>query len=153
VHDVQVLLAVDGSEHSVKAARLGLALVRADAEITILEVVSPVEGAAGFASGLEGPVVFAVDDEIDEEIIAHGAAMARDVARQVGVQSAVRVEVGDAGPIICHVAEQMGVDLVIVGSHGKGLVKRMVLGSVSTFVTHHAPCPVLVVRTDVPEHD
>jgi nucleotide-binding universal stress UspA family protein len=44
------------------------------------------------------------------------------------------------------VAEQLGVDAIVVGSHGKGRLKRLVLGSVSEHVVRHAPCPVLVVR-------
>ena len=57
-----------------------------------------------------------------------------------------RVEAGDAGPMLVWVAEQVGVDAIVVGSHGKGRLKRLVLGSVSEHVVHHAPCPVLVVR-------
>ena len=37
-------------------------------------------------------------------------------------------------------------DVIVVGSHGRGFVKRVVLGSVSHHVLQHAPCPVLVVR-------
>jgi nucleotide-binding universal stress UspA family protein len=37
-------------------------------------------------------------------------------------------------------------DLLVVGSHGHGRVAEVVLGSVSTFCVHHAPCPVVVVR-------
>jgi nucleotide-binding universal stress UspA family protein len=63
-----------------------------------------------------------------------------------GATVATRVEMGDAGPMIVWVAEQIGADVVVVGSHGRGALKRMVSGSVSEYVVHHAPCPVLVVR-------
>ena len=58
----------------------------------------------------------------------------------------VRIERGDPGVVICEVAEEGGFDLIVVGSHGHGLLKRMLIGSVSTHVLHRAPCPVLVVR-------
>ena len=56
-----------------------------------------------------------------------------------------RVEAGDAGPMIVWVAEHEHSDVIVVGSHGHGVLKRLVMGSVSTHVMHHAPCPVLLV--------
>jgi nucleotide-binding universal stress UspA family protein len=59
---------------------------------------------------------------------------------------------GDPAAIICHVAGELAVDVIIVGSHGKGFVSRVLLGSVSEYVMRHAPCPVLVVRAPNTEH-
>ena len=58
-----------------------------------------------------------------------------------------RVEVGDAGDTICLVAEEIGADVVVIGSHGHGRLKEILLGSVSHHVLQHAPCPVLTVRS------
>lgn len=43
-------------------------------------------------------------------------------------------------------AERFGADVVVIGSHGYGPIRRFFLGSVSLFVAHHAPCSVLIVR-------
>ncbi len=43
-------------------------------------------------------------------------------------------------------AEEIGADVIVVGSHGRGAIERLLLGSVSEQVVRHAPCPVLVVR-------
>jgi nucleotide-binding universal stress UspA family protein len=48
---------------------------------------------------------------------------------------------------IVEAAEEMRPDLVVVGSHGYSRWERLLLGSVSDSVVHHAPCSVLVVRT------
>jgi nucleotide-binding universal stress UspA family protein len=48
---------------------------------------------------------------------------------------------------IVEAAEQMPADLIIVGSHGYNRWERLLLGSVSDSVVHHAPCSVLIVRT------
>ena len=67
-------------------------------------------------------------------------------ARALGGTVARRIEYGDAAAEICRVAEDEGFDVIVVGSHGSGFVKRVFLGSVSQHLLHHAPCPVLVVR-------
>lgn len=47
---------------------------------------------------------------------------------------------------ICEIAQTWEADLIIVGSRGLTGIKEMFLGSVSNYVTHHAPCSVLIVR-------
>jgi nucleotide-binding universal stress UspA family protein len=51
-----------------------------------------------------------------------------------------------AGRALVEIAEDEGVDLVILGSHGRSGLSRALLGSVAERVVRHAPCPVLVVR-------
>ena len=50
--------------------------------------------------------------------------------------------------MLCRVAEEIAADLVVVGSRGRGVIQRALLGSVSTHVVHNAPCPVMIVRTN-----
>jgi nucleotide-binding universal stress UspA family protein len=57
-----------------------------------------------------------------------------------------RLEVGDARDAIDLVAEQIGADLIVMGTHGRRGVKRLLLGSVAEAVVRSAPCPVLTVR-------
>lgn len=52
---------------------------------------------------------------------------------------------GNAAAVLLRAAENA--DLLVVGSHGLGGFAGLLLGSVSTQVLHHAPCPVLVLRT------
>lgn len=59
----------------------------------------------------------------------------------------VRVEVGDARDVIDQVAETIGADLIVMGTHGRRGLRRMLLGSVAETVVRSAPCPVLTVRT------
>jgi nucleotide-binding universal stress UspA family protein len=53
---------------------------------------------------------------------------------------------GPAADEIVDLAEELGADLVVIGSQGMGSVGSLLVGSVSEGVVHHAPCPVLVVR-------
>jgi len=66
--------------------------------------------------------------------------------RAEGVDVSFLVWTGDPGDMIVEAAEAERVDMVLVGSHGRGAVGRFFLGSVSEHVVRHAPCPVLVVR-------
>jgi nucleotide-binding universal stress UspA family protein len=66
--------------------------------------------------------------------------------RQAGVEVSFLVWDGDPGDTIVEAATAEQVDMVLVGSHGRGAVGRFFLGSVSEHVVRHAPCPVLVVR-------
>jgi universal stress protein A len=50
------------------------------------------------------------------------------------------------GPCIVQKAEELGSDLIVMGTHGRGGVARAVLGSVADWVVRKAPCPVVVIR-------
>lgn len=65
---------------------------------------------------------------------------------------AVRIEVvaGDPASEILRRARTHGIDLVVVGTHGRTGLKHLVLGSVAERVVRQAPCPVLVVRSKEP---
>jgi len=53
---------------------------------------------------------------------------------------------GDAGESIVEASEAESADLIVVGTHERGTVGRLFLGSVSDHVVRHARCPVMVVR-------
>ena len=66
--------------------------------------------------------------------------------REEGLDVSFLVWTGDPGDVIVEAAGAEHADMVLVGSHGRGPVGRLLLGSVSEFVVRNAPCPVLVVR-------
>jgi len=57
-----------------------------------------------------------------------------------------RVIEGEPGPALCRLAAEVGASAVILGSRGRGGLKRAFLGSVSDYVVRNAPCPVVVSR-------
>lgn len=69
-----------------------------------------------------------------------------DRATAAGVRSEFKQLNGDVGRAICDQAFAWSADLVMVGSHGRKGLGEMLLGSVSNYVMHHAPCSVLVVH-------
>lgn len=146
---LRVLVPSDGSDFAIAAARRGLSLLPAEARATVITVVpliSPVLGVPTMGSG-DGTVFDpqTLRETQDARVASASAGLDATVAA-LGVGAAGRLEHGDPAAIICEVADREGFDLIVLGSHGAGLLKRALLGSVSHHVLHHAACPVLVVR-------
>ncbi|GAB2272542.1 hypothetical protein Dimus_007365 [Dionaea muscipula] len=70
----------------------------------------------------------------------------KNMAKQIKTETMMLQ--GEPKEMICQAAEQMGVDLLVLGSRGLGLLKRAFLGSVSDYCAHEADCPVLIVKPD-----
>ncbi|KAJ3127108.1 hypothetical protein HK098_006805 [Nowakowskiella sp. JEL0407] len=62
------------------------------------------------------------------------------------VEVSVIVEYGSPGPLIIAKAEALDATMIVCGSHGKGTLSEIFMGSVSTYCLHHAKVPVLVVN-------
>ena len=73
-----------------------------------------------------------------------------DRGREEGLAVSFLIWTGDPGDMIVEAAEAERADMVLVGSHGRGPVGRLLLGSVSEHVVRNARCPVLVVRPREP---
>ncbi|XP_068638921.1 universal stress protein A-like protein isoform X2 [Aristolochia californica] len=71
---------------------------------------------------------------------------AKAMCDKEGVAANMISEVGDPKDAICGAVERLNVNLLILGSRGRGLLKRTFLGSVSNYCVHNAPCSVLVVK-------
>ena len=69
----------------------------------------------------------------------------------VGVPTELTQLAGDPGRVICDVARSWGADLIIVGNRGRAGITEFLLGSVSNYVMHHAPCSVLVAHNATTE--
>ncbi len=146
---MRVLFAPDGSDLAIEAARRAAGML-ADFEATVLGVVPLLLAPGTEVAGIESVALPATSPEtvaqIDESVTAKIEADIERTITAIGRPADRRVVHGDAAIEICRVAEEGRFDLVVIGSHGSGFLKRVVLGSVSHHVLHHAPCPVLVVR-------
>ena len=76
------------------------------------------------------------------------ATRATFAGRKVEIQGVLRV--GEAAEEVCAQAKELGADLVVVGTHGRGVIGRALLGSVAQSVLHASPVPVLTVRGPKP---
>jgi nucleotide-binding universal stress UspA family protein len=69
-----------------------------------------------------------------------------EIAEAKGVTTEYRQIVGSAGRTICTVAREWQADLILIGRRGRSGLGEIILGSVSNYVLHHAPCSVLIVQ-------
>ncbi len=141
----RILLATDGSECAESAGRVAVDLAnRSGAELDVVhafEFVSPREF-AGVALRMRSP----------SECVKQGQRVLEEQVGRIeemgGAVADARLLTGSAvGQILC-AAEEAEADLVVVGRRGLGGVKRLLMGSVSEGVIHHARCPVLVICGD-----
>lgn len=146
-----VLLTTDGSALATAAMAKGIELLGRDHDFVSLAVAPSAFLPSAAVSPMDNHPTVAdpeLEAQIEEEERSDLAADLVELDRVLEITSRRLVEVGDAGPTICDVAGEIGADLVVIGSHGHGWVKRVLIGSVSDHVLHHAPCPVLIMRLE-----
>ena len=145
-----VMLATDGSPTAEKATQTAIELAQLlEAELLVVTAWSIPYTTVGLAPAppLEGLAQLGEDDA--RKIVAAAAAQAEDA----GVEARTLVLRGFPVEELCLAAERFQPRFLVIGSHGWGLVKRAIFGSVSTGVLHRATCPVLVVRTPQAAHE
>jgi len=137
----KVLLAVDGSEHALHAARTAADLARTvNAKefriVVAYDFIPPYLG--------EPNMQYAIDARIEEANKIMEAAI-----KVVGdLPCDIHTELLEASPAeaIINVANTRKSDVIVIGSRGLGTLAGLLLGSTSQKVVAHAPCPVLIVR-------
>lgn len=138
-----IVTGVDGSEHSLGAARLASSIARRfDARLLIVTVVRPPEGWWGIGGAPPTPDAFAAAVVEGRRKVLDNAEASLDLK---GLTYDTVEEVGDPAIQLSEVCRAEGADLLVVGRRGAGLVERLIVGSVADRVAHTAPCPVLTV--------
>lgn len=137
---MKILLPVDGSVYSTRAARYLVKHWPADATVTLLNVDAPLRESIAGRLDTDSVARFHLDNGI--------AALkpARRVLAKAGHLFDERLLVGDPGTEILRLAQRGRYDLVVMGSHGRGVLKSLFLGSVVVKVLSGSRVPVLVVR-------
>jgi len=141
-----VLLCTDGSDLALAAIRQGLELLAPPDRIVVLTVASPVDPTLVTGTGFAGGVMSFEDknDLVEAQREAARATLDETVSALGLADAETRLEFGDAGHIICQVAEELPASVVVLGTHGRSGIRRAVIGSTSDHVVRHAVCPVLV---------
>lgn len=144
-----ILIATDGSKLARKAVQVGLELAKAvGARVTLVTVTERwpiVEVAAQAEMGVKDPIGHF--EALAEEGARATLDAAAQTARETGIDCA-QVHVKDQAPAdgIAATAREVGADVVVLASHGRRGIEKMLLGSVANEVLAHSKVPVLIVR-------
>ena len=158
----KILVAIDHSTMSRKVFEAGLSLAQTTgASLMLLHVLSPEDKdypPPFIYSGLEyetsaEPILEAYQEKVQkfEQQELQFLQSLTEEATQAGVETEFTQTSDYPGRSICEQAQTWSADLILVGSRGLTGLKEMFLGSISNYVTHHAPCSVLIVREDSEE--
>lgn len=142
---MKVLLAVDDSEFSQAAVRTLLQQLRPEGtEVRVLHVVQPIPLEPYYFIGHVGDVEAAERDAVEhgEKLVGH----AEQLLIKAGFKASSLVKKGDPRTVIVDYAAHWNADAIFVGSHGRRGLDRVLIGSVSEAVLHHAHCSVQIVR-------
>ena len=160
----KILVALDASDHNQRVFEEAIALAKAtNACVMLLHVLTP------FDEGYPTPIFPGADGVypmLHQEAIDHyvhelenyerqGLEMLRmfnGKALEAGVAVEFSQNVGNPGKVICAIARSWDADLVMMGRRGRVGLSEFLMGSVSNYVMHHAPCSILTVQGDIKAH-
>ena len=142
-----IILATDGSAASEHAAQLAIELARTHgAQLTAVYVLDPYPFLAiGETNPLGFQAYMAAAQQHATAAHAKVAALCSQGGAAVTVQTRMIEDTAPAAGIV-QVATDEGADLIVVGSHGRSGIARLMLGSVASKVVAESPIPVLVAR-------
>jgi nucleotide-binding universal stress UspA family protein len=84
--------------------------------------------------------------KVENEHVAETLAQTKAAAAEAGVECDAVHATGPVAEAICRLAKQRDAQMIVIGAHGWGTMRRLWHGSISLAVLHEAHCPVLVVR-------
>lgn len=138
-----IVIGVDGSEGSMRAAKHGVAIARHwNAEVKLVTVVRTPEGWWGIGGAPPSP------ESLSAALVEGQQKILREFEEELdldGLDYQMVEELGDPVNRLLAVIEDTEADMVVIGRRGAGLAERMILGSTADRLTHLATCPVLVI--------
>jgi nucleotide-binding universal stress UspA family protein len=143
-----ILLCTDGSDEALRALSAGLDLLGRHHDLVLVSVMDAPEEAALVGSGHAGPDMSLAEYNDDvaraRETTNRAIEGAQNELGLVGAE--VHILSGNPGEAICELATELSAAAIVVGSRGRGGLKRLLLGSISDHVVRNAPCSVVVSR-------
>jgi nucleotide-binding universal stress UspA family protein len=148
----KICVPTDFSEHADHALAYGLNIAsRYGCEVHVLHVAEDAEDMADAKALAESSSPMFVTDFLDKLEAEAEAAELEAKLGEVGIVRAFRA--GSPDDEICRYVEREQIDLVVIGTHGRTGLERLVMGSVAESLVRKCPCPVLSVRLRQPTED
>ncbi|MBV8198541.1 MAG: universal stress protein [Candidatus Eremiobacteraeota bacterium] len=139
----RITVALDGSECAEQALQVALKLAETEqAELAICSVVDPIM-IAGTAPPSPGMELVIREMETTAALLVAGAV---EAARKASLVAIGETRAGVAAFEILKYAKEVGADAIVMGTHGRGGIRRFFMGSVAETVLRESPVPVIIVR-------
>jgi len=138
-----ILVPVDGSEQAREACEFAMAEFP-EADLTLLHVINPAD--AGYSVQASIPTFSEEWYERQKEQAQERFDEIGADARERGIEVEGVIEVGKPTHVIVEYVEDNDIDQIVMGSHGRSGVSRILLGSVAETVVRRSPVPVTVIR-------
>ena len=146
-----ILVALDGSDHANHALTVAMDLAeKYSANLLLLTAVQPIYLSSGGFYPSTAKVMRDIAEtqkKDSEQVLAKAQTHVKK--GNLTIQVATKLVEGRPADVIIATAQEESVDLIVMGSRGRGGIKQLVLGSVSDRVADGAPCPVLIVRKTI----
>ncbi|NEZ57788.1 universal stress protein [Adonisia turfae] len=153
----RILVALEGSTSSRNVLEEAIALAKANARLNLVTVIPPMD--VGYPEpiylsmeGMQGVWTselyqsHIVSWQQRKQEIEHWLRSQTEFVHRQGLKAEYDCPLGTAGTALCEVATRWQADLIIMGRRGRTGFSELLLGSVSNYVMHHAPCSVLTVQ-------
>ena len=138
----KILIPTDGSDYSMRAAEYGISIAKMlDAQIMVVYVIDAVV--------LDQISKVAERENVERDLKKDGQQYINyvlSVAQKEGVKTASLLAKGRPFEQIVHLAKELNMDLIVMGTYGLRGPDRILIGSVAEKVIEYSPCPVLVVK-------
>ncbi len=147
----RILVATDGSQHAIAAARFAASLLNPDAveRITVVAVKRPFYLEPLGGPGMLAPLPQSAYDELTraaDESVRQAVTATMEALGPLAGRARTVLREGRAADEIVKLAAEEAADLIVIGSRGWGQARAVLLGSVSEQVLHSAHCQVLIAR-------
>ncbi|MGD1950831.1 MAG: universal stress protein [Leptolyngbyaceae cyanobacterium] len=154
----KIVVGLDSSNLSQNALQRAIVLAQSySAELKLVHVLVDSEpGAPQFSGYFGGPIYPSISSTVVESyqtawnhFVEHAQSLLNQQVSetcQTGVNTSGVLLYGNPGAQLCEIAQTWNADLVVVGSRGLSGISELLIGSVSNYVLHHAPCSVLVIH-------
>jgi nucleotide-binding universal stress UspA family protein len=151
IFPTKILLATDGSSEARLAARTAVELAqKTDSEVHLIHVFDVALIALLYPEATDQKGVKVPEAILEEDLQRHAREVLDTEVKRLrsagGTVAQSHLMMGEVAREIVHLAEDLGVGLIVMGSRGRGGIRRALMGSVSDSVVRHAPCPVMVIR-------
>lgn len=139
----RILIPIDGSEYSMHAVEYGISIAKThpDVQIMIVHVIDEVV--------LDKLTKINERENFERELKNDGqrhVSYAVGIAEKEGVKTTSLIAKGRPFEQIVHLAKDLNMDLIVMGTYGRRGAERILIGSVAERVIEYAHCPVLVVK-------